>query len=94
MAIFLQTIGKGDSNRDVQETFQYSVATISLVFHKVLVTVLILHQKIVIILNNSKLLDSHIADDVKYFPYFENFLGALDGTHFPAHFLATIVMLY
>lgn len=55
---------------------------------------LILHQKIVIIPNNSELLDSRIADNVKYFSYFENCLEALDGIYLPAHLLATIVSPY
>lgn len=94
LAIFLQIIDKEDSNQDVQETFQHFKATISLIFHKVLAAVMILCQKIVIILNNSELLNYHIVDDVKYFSDFENFLGAIDDTHLPAHFLDTIMILY
>ena len=51
---------------------------------------LILHQKIVITPNNSKLLDSRITNDAKYFSYFENCLGALDGTQLSAHLPAII----
>jgi hypothetical protein len=28
---------------------------------------------------------SRILDDIKYFPYFDNCLGVLDGTHIPIH---------
>lgn len=94
LAIFLQTVGKGDSNRDVQETFQRSGATISLVFHEVLAAVLILNQKIATTPNSSELLDPRIANDTKYFPYFENCLEALDGTHLPVHLPATIAPPY
>lgn len=30
-------------------------------------------------------MDSRIAEDTKYFPYFKDYLGALNGTHLPAH---------
>lgn len=65
-----------------------------LVFHKMLAAVLILYQKIVFIPNNSKLIESRIADNTKYFLYFENCLGALNSTHLLAHLLATIAPLY
>ena len=94
LAIFLQIVGKGDSNRDLQETFQHSGATISLVFHEVLAALLILHKKTITLPNTSKPLDSRIADDTKYFPYFENCLGALDGTHLPAHLPSVIAPPY
>ena len=43
LAIFLQIVGKRDCNRDLQENFQHSGVTISLVFHEVLNALLILH---------------------------------------------------
>lgn len=64
------------------------------IFHKVLVIVLILYQKIVITLNNSELLNSYITNNVKYFSYFENFLSALNSIHLLAHLLITIAILY
>lgn len=97
MTIFLQIIGKKDSNRDVQEIFQHFRATraiISLVFYKVLAAILILYQKVVIIPNNFELLDSRIVNNTKYFPYFENCLGLLDGTYLLAHLSITITPLY
>lgn len=74
LAIFLQILGKGDSNRDLQETFQLSGVTISAVFHAILRALLILHEKIVSLPTPNEPLDSRIAEDTKYFPYFENFI--------------------
>lgn len=94
LAIFLQIVGKGDCNRDLQETFQHSGATISLVFHEVLNALLILHQKTIILPTITEPLDSRIAEDTKYFPYFKDCLGALDGTHLPAHLPSTLAPPY
>lgn len=40
------------------------------------------------------MLDPCIIDNAKYFAYFENCLGVLDGTHLSAHLLALIAPLY
>lgn len=58
LAIFLQIVGKADSNRDVQETFQHSATTISAVFHKVLQALLIVHKEIVIHPTHTEPLDA------------------------------------
>lgn len=94
LAIFLQIVGKADSNRDVQETFQHSGATISAVLHEVLQAPLILHKRIVIFPTRTEPLDAGIGKDRKYFPYFENCIGALDGTHLPAHVSALLAPPY
>ena len=67
---------------------------ISLEFHEVLAALLILHKKTIILPSTSKQLDSHIVDDTKYFSYFENCLGALDGTYLPAHLPSVIAPQY
>lgn len=56
-----------------------------------LVTIIILYQKIDIISNNSKLLDSYIVNNIRYFSYFKN---CLDGTYLLAYLLAIIRLLY
>lgn len=83
LAIFLQIVGKGNSNRDLQETFQHSGVTISALFHAILRALLILHEKIVTLPTPNEPLDSRIAEDTKYFPYFENFIYL--PAHVPAH---------
>lgn len=39
-------------------------------------------------------LDAQIQKDTKYFPYFENYISALDGIHLPAHVPTLLVPLY
>lgn len=72
--------------------FQHFGVTISLIFPKILVDLLILNSKIVITPNNSKMLYSYITNNAKYFFYFENCLETLDGTYLPAYFLAIIAL--
>lgn len=83
--MFLQIVGEGSGNRAVQERFQHSGDTVSHVFHEVLEALMILHQKIVLLPNSDTPLADRIAKNSKYFPYFENYIGALDGIHIPAH---------
>ena len=67
---------------------------ISFVFYKVLAALLILYKKTITLPNISKSLDSCIADNTKYFFYFENCLRVLDGTHLLADLSFVIVPLY
>ena len=47
IAIFINILGHGASNREVQEHFQHSGSTVSLCFQEVLAPMLILHKKYV-----------------------------------------------
>ena len=85
LAIFLFIIGEGASNRAVQEKFQYSGDTVSHIFHEVLNSLIPLHAEIVNLPTKDDVLHPRIGEDTKYFPYFRNCLGALDGTHIPTH---------
>lgn len=44
-----------------------------------------LHAEIVNLPTKDHALHQRIAEDKKYFPYFQDCLGVLDGTHIPAH---------
>lgn len=55
---------------------------------------MILHQKIVLLPHADTPLANRIANNTKYFPYFKNYIGALDETHIPAHVPATQAALY
>lgn len=44
-----------------------------------------LHAEIVNLPTKDHALHQRIAEDKKYFPYFQGCLGVLDGTHIPAH---------
>lgn len=64
------------------------------VFHKVLVALMILHQKIILLPLADTPLANRIAKNSKYFPYFENCIGLLDGIDILVHVPAMQVALY
>ena len=84
LAMFLYIVSNGVSNRATQEHFQRSGHTVSRCFHQVLDALLILHKQVVKLPGATQPLDPRIADDEKYFPYFQDCIGALDGTHVDA----------
>ena len=88
LTMFLYIAGKGAFNHTVQEKFQHSGDTVSHVFHEVLSSLLYLHAETVNLPTKDDVLHPRIADDTKYFPYFQDCLSALDGTHISAHVLA------
>lgn len=85
LAIFLVAVGLGQSNRRLQDRFQHSGETISRIFNEVLTAVARLSLDYVRLPASDQQLATRIRDDPKYFPYFDNCLGALDGTHIDAH---------
>lgn len=54
-------------------------------FHKVLDALMVMYPHFITLPSIDTPLASRILDDIKYFPYFDNCLGALDGTHIPIH---------
>ncbi|XP_054820818.1 uncharacterized protein LOC129319776 [Prosopis cineraria] len=79
--MFLNTIGHGVGNRMIQERFQHSVHRN---FHKILAACLNLSKA------NIKPFDpsfqrchSKIQNDLLYWPFFKDAIGAIDGTHVP-----------
>ena len=82
VVMFLLTIGHGVGNMLVQEIFQHSGETVSRLLHTVLQACLHLATEII------KPCDpkfcrchSKISNDNRYFPYFKDAIGAIDGTH-------------
>ena len=85
LAMFLQIVGERSRNYAIQERFQYFGDIVLRVFHEVLVTLMIFHQKIVLLPLADTPLADQIAKDSKYFLYFENCIGVLDGIHIPVY---------
>jgi hypothetical protein len=54
-------------------------------FHEVLDAFMVMYPHFVTLPSIDTPLASRILNDTKYFPYFDNCLGALDGTHIPIH---------
>ncbi|KAM6579085.1 hypothetical protein CsatB_030922 [Cannabis sativa] len=83
LGIFLNIIGHNERNRVIQERFQHSGETISRHFNNVLKAVKSLSREVLqpppvntpseIIVNN------------RFFPYFQDCIGVIDGMHIPAN---------
>jgi hypothetical protein len=84
VAMFLSTLGHGFGNRIVQEMFQHSGETVTRHFTRVLMAV---SRMVIDIINpidrESRDVQSKIRDDERYWPYFKDYIGAIDGTHMP-----------
>jgi len=80
---FLWIIGHNSSNREAQEQFQHSGETISRYFQSVLRGMLALYKKFVRLPPDST--PTRIRNDWGKMSYFQNFRGAIDGTHILAH---------
>jgi hypothetical protein len=101
LMIFLHITTRPASNRDTQERFSQSSDTISSYlntlsfslykaninscFHEVLDALLVLYPHFTSLPNANTPLATRILDDPKYYPYFNNCLSALDGTHILIH---------
>ncbi|XP_020094902.1 putative nuclease HARBI1 [Ananas comosus] len=81
VAMFLFTLSKNASNRTVQERFQHSGETVSRHFRVVLEAITQLTEDL--IQRPLAITPSSIRWNSKFYPYFENYFGAIDGTHIP-----------
>ncbi|XP_049935002.1 protein ALP1-like isoform X2 [Nymphaea colorata] len=82
VAIFLLTIGHNERNRATQNTFQHSGQTISKYVSCVLRAICIMGKDFVKWPNDD--MPTKIRRSKRFFPYFQDCLGAIDGTHVPA----------
>jgi hypothetical protein len=84
VAMFLVVVGHGVGNRMIQERFQHLGETVSRHFHDVLFACLSLSMKYIKpqdpLFRNSH---AKIRGDPRYWPFFKNAIGAIDGTHIP-----------
>src|SRR5436190_23940926 len=83
MAIFLFTVARAASNRDVQYRFQHSGETVSRYFHIVSNA----HNRLApeyIKFPDSNEIPMAITNNSKFYNFFNNCIGALDGTHIQA----------
>ncbi|KAF8591197.1 hypothetical protein K439DRAFT_1269944, partial [Ramaria rubella] len=71
------------SNQHVGEHFQCSRDTISKCFNRILnaVTSLAFYNTFIQLPKASQLVEPYIANNPKFYPFFKDALGALDGTH-------------
>ncbi|XP_057443774.1 uncharacterized protein LOC130735922 [Lotus japonicus] len=75
-------VGQPASVRILEERFQHSGETISRQFHSVLNVVCGLARDIIKPIDSSfSDVPDEIKNDVRYYPYFKDCIGAIDGTH-------------
>jgi DDE superfamily endonuclease len=84
VAIFLYIVGGGKTNRDAQDRFEHSGDTISRYFSKVLMSLLRL-ATVNVRGRRGMMRETHpkIQHDTRYWPFFRDAVGAIDGTHIP-----------
>src|SRR5436305_1949590 len=82
VAMFLYVVARSASNRDVQERFQHSGETVSRYFHAVLKAINRLVPKYIKLPTSN--IPVAITSNAKFYPFFSNCIGALDGTHIHA----------
>ncbi|CAN1316356.1 hypothetical protein LINPERPRIM_LOCUS30043 [Linum perenne] len=81
--MFLKILAYSNSARDNAEDFQHSTATVSKYFGIVLKVVISL-SRVVIVPPNMSEVPPQIWNDHKYYPYFKDCVGAIDGVHVDA----------
>ncbi|CAN1130847.1 Protein ALP1-like [Linum perenne] len=83
VAMFLMILAHSNSARDNAEDFQHSTATVSKYFGIVLKAVIRM-SRVVIVPPNMSEVPPQILRDPKYYPYFKDCVGAIDGVHVDA----------
>ncbi|XP_028793831.1 uncharacterized protein LOC114749507 [Neltuma alba] len=82
VAMFLNTVAHGQCNRMIQERFQRSGETVSRHFHNVLQAFLSLLSELIRPIDPTfRGTHRKIETDPRYYPFFKDAIGAIDGTH-------------
>ncbi|XP_026408094.1 uncharacterized protein LOC113303285 [Papaver somniferum] len=82
VAIFMLVVGHNERNKVLQECFQHSGETISRHFNAVLDAIVQLADDF--LQPAGPCTPDEIRDNLRFYPYFKNCVGAIDGTHIPA----------
>ncbi|KAL5545272.1 hypothetical protein UlMin_009056 [Ulmus minor] len=93
VAKFLYLIGQDARNRNVKFLFYRSGETVSRHFHEVLRAIISLHD-IFLRQPNGLECPPEIMNNTKFWPYFKDCIGALDGSHFRVKVGNDIVQRY
>ncbi|EXC29163.1 hypothetical protein L484_005675 [Morus notabilis] len=88
LMMFLRTVAHSDHNREIQDRFCHSGETVHQHFDNMLTALSALAPD-VIKLPNMNIVPPEIQHNPKYWPWFKDCIGAIDGTHLmvvpPAH---------
>ncbi|GFP83644.1 putative nuclease harbi1 [Phtheirospermum japonicum] len=85
LAIFLNIVGHNERNRVIQERFQHSGETISRHFNNVLRAIKSFSREFLQPSNPPIGTPLEIVKSNRFYPYFEDCIGVIDGMHIPAH---------
>ena len=85
LAMYMAAVGHGFSNERICDRFQHSGNTVSRCFHEVSEALVTLHKHMVQLPKPPYLTPPKILSNPKFTPYFDDCLGALDGTHVDIH---------
>ncbi|CAK8532395.1 unnamed protein product [Lathyrus sativus] len=83
LAIFLNVIGHNERNRVIQERFQHSGETISRHFNNVLKAIKSLSREFLQPPQHTT--SQEILNNARFYPYFKDCIGVIDGMQIPAH---------
>ncbi|XP_054785623.1 uncharacterized protein LOC129292093 [Prosopis cineraria] len=83
LTIFLNIIGHNERNRVIQERFQHSGETISRHFNNVLKAIKSLSREFLQPPDTTT--SPEILSSNRFYPYFKDCIGVIDGMHIPAH---------
>ena len=96
--MFLHIVATDASNRDAKESFQHSGETVSRYFHLLITAILQLEEHYVN--QPSKAcagytpIPQEISKSRKFYPYFQNCIGAVDGSRVPVTVLSKVSSVY
>lgn len=93
VGMFLWTVVRAAGNREVQERFQHSGDTVSHYFHRVLNAITHLVPEY-IKLPTEPGIAFKVSSNSKFYPYFNDCCGALDGTHIAAKISSEVASAY
>ncbi|RZC84243.1 hypothetical protein C5167_047029 [Papaver somniferum] len=82
VAIFMLSVGHNERNRILQERFQHSGETISRHFNAVLEAIVALEDDFLV--PSGPDTPTEILESPRFYPYFKDCIGAIDGTQIPA----------
>jgi len=93
--IFVYTMATGLLTRQLSERFQRSGSTIFVCFHVVLNAFQLLAVNVIKAGDQQyNPVAHHIRSSTRYYPYFKNYIGAIDDTHVSAHLSADQIIPY
>ncbi|RZC86733.1 hypothetical protein C5167_030077 [Papaver somniferum] len=84
VAIFMLVVGHNERNRILQERFQHSGETISRHFNAVLDSIVALADDFLVPAGPDT--PTEILENPRFYPYFKDCIGSIDGTQIPAMF--------